>query len=267
MNPATVGWTLRFVVVASMVAMIWGFRLLFFAQSDAPPPAPTPIATLDSESAQEEEESIVPLGEAPSDHDLTPGDVIDEPSKTDNYTTETLDDPARPLHLAVPAHDIAVEIDPTGPSYESNRFNPAPGRLDFWLEPDTAKPCETGPSFMLGHVTDVFADLTTGTNDDRNRNVEAGSKVVITLEDGTECIYEVIDFDLAIGEPVEGTPAHRVRKDDWSSAYWGEAIHSSGERPLLFLLTSSGTEIEPSGHRAHNDIVMAELSSIHAPDG
>lgn len=259
-------WSLRFVVVASLAAMMWAIWLLVFTQPDAPPP-PVYIDTLDRESVQEEEETVPPVYEVPSDHDITPGDIMDEPSEADDSTSETLADSARPLHLTIPAHDIAAEIDSTGSSYGLNRFNPESGRLDFWLEPDTAKPCEAGPSFMLGHVTDVFADLTTGPNDDRNRNVETGSKVVITLEDDTECIFEVVDFDLAIGEPVEGTPAHRVHKDDWASTYWEEAIHSSGERPILFLLTSSGTEIEPSGHRAHNDIVMAELSSIRTPNG
>ena len=260
-------WLVRTLALIGLVAVFWGAHLL-----------------LAQPRQQATQEIVAPTFEVP-DQSMNPGtdeDKVHEPTPRNPEPYEepeipedsavddkvgSLETATRPVHIAIPAKDIAAEIDTTGPSYNSNRFNPAAGRIDFWLEPGTAKPCEAGPSFMLGHVTDVFAYLTTGPGDDHRDGLETGDKVAVTLEDGTECIFEVVDFDLAIGEPVDGTPAHRIGKNDWAQTYWEEAIQSSIERPVLFLLTSSGTEFEPSGHRANNDIVMAELTDIRTPAG
>ena len=198
--------------------------------------------------------------------------ALQEQPSDDVQTLEPLDSAEDPRELRIADFDISGEIDLTGPGVDSNRFDPAAGRLDLWLDEATARPCEAGPSFILGHVEyggqpDVFTRLTRGPNDDRSDGVEVGATVIVELVDGTECVYEVIEFDLEIGKPVDGTPAHRFRKDDWSQTYWQRAIAQAADRPLLLLLTSSGTEVESSqhpqaGHRVHNDAVMAELVEI-----
>lgn len=238
-------------------------------ENQAPQPAtPTEKAGVEIpifRSLPEQPVKKIQLGGTP--HPTGTRSVSDKPEEK-KRNDPTLQDAADPTQLDIPVRGIAAPIDPTGPSYESTRFNPAMGRIDFWLEPSTAKPCEAGPAYMLAHVTRTFRNLVDDPAVPDDHGVPAESKITVTLTDGTRCVFEVVDFDLNIGEPVPGTPAHRVNKSEWAATLWRKSIEMTQSRPVLFLLTSGGLEFEVvngENHRIHADVVMAELVEVHPP--
>jgi len=200
------------------------------------------------------------------------------PTTPEPTTTLPFIDYPNPVHLSVPSLGIEADIDWTGPDFDSRRFEPRSGYLDWWsdsvpVEPTVGPsvgPCEIGSSFILGHNPGLFRDLVDDPDPeaDDDAGLAVGEMVLVVLEDGTVCEYTVVPFESDFGEVLEGTPARRFLKDTWAGEDWDHVIAETGtEESTLFLLTSGGREDEyelVNGrlHKPLLDVIKLVLSSI-----
>lgn len=202
-----------------------------------------------------------------------------EPTTTQETTTTTTKPPfvdyANSVHLSIPSQEIEAGIDWTGPAFDSGRFNPRGGRLDWWLGDDTVGPCENGSIFILGHNPGKFRDLVDdpdpGAND--SAGLAVSDLVFIELEDSIVCEYRVVQFESGFGASLEGTPARRFLKDTWAQEDWDNVIVETGsDESVLYLLTSGGREdeyewVNGGWHKPYTDVVKLVLVPTEAPLG
>lgn len=139
-----------------------------------------------------------------------------------------------PRSVAMPAHQIAAELEPLGLDRSGILVPPASGRAGWYV--DGPEPGEPGAAVIAGHVDsatgpDVFASLS---------QAAPGDLVVVELEDGTALRFRVTK--------VRQFPQNRFPTSQ---------VYANGSRPLLRLITCAGAYDHTARRYLDNLVVFA----------
>ena len=201
------------------------------------------------------------------------------PTTVETTTTTTIpswEDLANPARIVIPAINVDTHMEITTVNAKGE-FNPSEKGVGWFIEYQPSGqpvgPCELGTVWTMGHShsTGVLQALVINTGDHYadqglERSLQLDDIVEITLEDGTSCRYQVVEFGpVTSGMPIDGSPAVAWPKgqfgevDNHPTYEWGLAAPGEG---IMYLSASGGwpmVEMGGSNHRPQLDVVKTSL--------